>query len=73
MCIYLCTVIKLGHFIVAPANPDIMESPQGRKVPLRQAYTPDEKLNNTENYEEAIQRQFGGENTLYGRLWWDVE
>lgn len=53
--------------------PDIMESPQGRKVPLRQAYTPDEKLNNTENYEEAVKRQFGGENTLYGRLWWDVE
>lgn len=53
--------------------PDIMESPQGRAVPLRQSYTPDEALNNTENYEQAIQRQFNGENTLYGRLWWDQE
>lgn len=54
--------------------PDIMESPQGRKVPLRQSYTSDEALNNTENYEEAVERQFGQEgNTFYGRLWWDVE
>lgn len=53
--------------------PDIMESPRGRDVPLRQSYTSDEALNNTENYEEAINRQFDGENTLYGRLWWDVE
>ena len=53
--------------------PDIMESPQGREVPLRQAYTSDEALNNTENYEEAVKRQFNGENNLYGRLWWDVE
>ena len=50
-----------------------MESPQGRDVPLRQAYTSDEALNNTENYEEAVKRQFNGENNLYGRLWWDVE
>jgi hypothetical protein len=53
--------------------PSIMESPQGREVPLRQIYTSDEQLNNTENYEEAVQRQFGGENTLYGQLWWDKE
>lgn len=53
--------------------PDIMESPQGRDVPLRQSYTSDEQLNNTENYEEAVQRQFSGENNLYGRLWWDVD
>lgn len=53
--------------------PDIMVSPLGRDVPLRQSYTSDEALNNTTNYEDAIERQFGGENTLYGRLWWDVE
>ena len=53
--------------------PDIMESPRGRDVPLRQSYTADEELNNTKNYEDAVQRQFDGENTLYGRLWWDVE
>lgn len=54
-------------------HPDHMVSPQGRDVPLRQAYTSDEALNNTENYEEAIDRQFNGENNIYGRLWWDEE
>ncbi|PKD43493.1 SusD/RagB family nutrient-binding outer membrane lipoprotein [Rhodohalobacter barkolensis] len=44
----------------------------GNDVPTRQAYTSEESFNNTENYEEAIQRQFGGENTLYGKVWWDV-
>lgn len=53
--------------------PDDMVSPGGRAVPRRQSYTPDEAFNNTENYNEAIQRQFGGENNLYGRIWWDVE
>lgn len=53
--------------------PDNMVNPQGREVPLRQAYTSDEALNNTENYEEAIQRQFDGDDSIYGRLWWDVD
>lgn len=53
--------------------PDNMVSPLGRDVPLRQSYTSDEALNNTANYEDAIERQFGGKNNLYGRLWWDVE
>lgn len=53
--------------------PDMMLNPRGREVPLRQSYTSDEALNNTENYETAIERQFGGDNTLYGRLWWDEE
>ncbi|MGM0545501.1 MAG: SusD/RagB family nutrient-binding outer membrane lipoprotein [Bacteroidota bacterium] len=53
--------------------PDNMVNPEGRNVPLRQAYTSDEALNNTENYEEAVDRQFGGENTINGRLWWDVD
>ncbi len=53
--------------------PDNMVNPQGRDVPLRQSYTPDEQLNNTENYEEAVERQFSGENSIYGRLWWDEE
>ncbi|MGN8226189.1 SusD/RagB family nutrient-binding outer membrane lipoprotein [Gracilimonas sp. BCB1] len=51
--------------------PDNLVQPNGNTVPLRQSYTSDEALNNTENYEEAIQRQFGGENSIYGRLWWD--
>jgi hypothetical protein len=53
--------------------PDNMVNPQGRDVPLRQAYTSDEELNNTENYQEAVNRQFNGQNSIYGRLWWDVE
>jgi hypothetical protein len=53
--------------------PDNMVNPQGRDVPLRQAYTSDEELNNTENYQEAVDRQFNGDNSIYGRLWWDVE
>lgn len=53
--------------------PDNLVQPNGNAVPLRQSYTSDEALNNTENYEEAIERQFGGENSIYGRLWWDVE
>lgn len=54
--------------------PDNMVNPNGREVPLRQSYASEEALNNTENYNEAVQRQFGdGNNTLYGRLWWDVE
>lgn len=53
--------------------PDNMVNPQGRDVPLRQAYTSDEALNNTDNYEEAVQRQFNGDNSITGRLWWDKE
>ncbi|WP_428235114.1 SusD/RagB family nutrient-binding outer membrane lipoprotein [Gracilimonas sp.] len=53
--------------------PDNLVQPNGNAVPLRQSYTSDEALNNTENYEEAIQRQFGGENSIYGRLWWDQD
>ncbi|MDZ7681452.1 MAG: SusD/RagB family nutrient-binding outer membrane lipoprotein [Fodinibius sp.] len=36
--------------------PDNMVNPNGRDVPLRQSYTSDEELNNTKNYEEAVQR-----------------
>lgn len=53
--------------------PQTMNKPLGREVPRRLMYSSEEKFNNTENYEEAIQRQFGGENTLYGRVWWDVD
>ncbi|MCP9292393.1 SusD/RagB family nutrient-binding outer membrane lipoprotein [Gracilimonas sediminicola] len=53
--------------------PDNLVQPNGNAVPLRQSYTSDEALNNTQNYEEAIQRQFGGQNSIYGRLWWDQD
>ncbi|MEX2364870.1 MAG: SusD/RagB family nutrient-binding outer membrane lipoprotein, partial [Balneolaceae bacterium] len=44
----------------------------GNEVPTRQSYTADESFNNTANYEAAIDRQFGGDNDLYGQVWWDV-
>lgn len=52
--------------------PELVPS-DGNEVPTRQSYSSDESFNNTENYEEAIDRQFGGENTLYGQVWWDVD
>lgn len=52
--------------------PNLVPS-NGNEVPTRQSYTSDESFNNTENYEEAIQRQFGGTNSLYGLVWWDVD
>jgi hypothetical protein len=48
-----------------------LTKPQGRDVPNRQAYPNEEEFNNSTNFTEAIQRQFGGLNTLYGKLWWD--
>lgn len=42
-----------------------------RQVPTRQAYPVSEEFNNNSNFTEAIQRQFGGTNTLYGKIWWD--
>lgn len=48
-----------------------LTSPQGRAVPNRQAYPNEEEFNNNTNFEEAVQRQFGGTNDLYGKLWWD--
>lgn len=54
---------RTGHPNLVPSD--------GNEVPTRQAYTSDEAFNNTENYEEAVQRQFGGQNTLYDEVWWD--
>jgi hypothetical protein len=50
----------------------VLQSPApGVLVPRRQAYPTEEKFNNTNNYQEAIQRQFGGKDDLYQRVWWD--
>lgn len=51
--------------------PDNLVSPGGKAVPLRHAYPPNEVFNNATNYQEAVQRQFGGQDNLYGRVWWD--
>lgn len=42
-----------------------------RPVPRRNSYPASELFNNTENYKEAIQRQFGGVDLVAGRVWWD--
>lgn len=53
--------------------PELVPS-DGNEVPLRQSYHSNESLNNTANYEAAVERQFGSEgNSLYGRVWWDAE
>ena len=48
-----------------------LTAPQGKAVPTRQAYPNEEEFNNSANFEEAVQRQFGGTNDLYGKVWWD--
>lgn len=46
--------------------------PQGKDVPNRQGYPPDEVFNNGKNYNDAVTRQFAGAGDgLYGKLWWD--
>lgn len=52
--------------------PDNMVAPGGAEVPNRQIYIETEQFNNTDNYNEAVQRQFGGSESLYGNVWWDV-
>lgn len=42
-----------------------------RPVPRRNSYPANEQFNNTENYNEAVQRQFGGADNISGRVWWD--
>jgi hypothetical protein len=51
--------------------PNNLVSPGGVDVPRRQMYIESEQFNNTNNYNEAVQRQFNGEESLYGRVWWD--
>lgn len=54
--------------------PDLPNSADsGNEVPTRQSYSSTEALNNTENYEVAIERQFGGSDGLYDQVWWDVD
>jgi hypothetical protein len=52
--------------------PTNMVAPDGAEVPNRQIYIETEQFNNTDNYNEAVQRQFGGSESLYGNVWWDV-
>lgn len=52
--------------------PDNLLASGGKPVPRRQAYPANEQFNNKANYQDAIQRQFGGEDNLAGRVWWDI-
>lgn len=52
--------------------PSFSEGPginASQKIPKRWKYPSDETKNNPENAEEAIQRQFGGEDDLNGLIW----
>jgi hypothetical protein len=51
--------------------PNNLVSPGGKPVPTRLSYPDNEAFNNSENYKAAIQSQFGGQNTQYGKVWWD--
>jgi hypothetical protein len=51
--------------------PSNLVEPGGREVPRRNSYPPNEAFNNETNYQEAVQRQFGGTDGIYGRVWWD--
>ncbi|WP_373057058.1 SusD/RagB family nutrient-binding outer membrane lipoprotein [Zunongwangia sp. H14] len=53
--------------------PNDLEMPNGREIPNRLSYPENESFNNETNYEEAIERQFGGDDSIYGHVWWDVD
>jgi hypothetical protein len=49
----------------------VLTTPGGKQIPTRQGYPVEEQFNNTDNWKEAVQRQFGGKDDLYGKVWWD--
>lgn len=51
--------------------PSNLVAPGGNPIPRRQGYPSQETFNNTENYQAAVQSQFGGQDNLTGRVWWD--
>lgn len=51
--------------------PENLVAPEGAAVPNRQMYPDLEAQNNTAHFNEAVQRQFGGTDGLYGKVWWD--
>jgi hypothetical protein len=53
--------------------PDDLVAPGGAAVPNRLIYPETEQFNNSESYNSAVQRQFGGEEGLYSKVWWDVD
>lgn len=51
--------------------PDNLVEPGGAAVPARLNYPDNETFNNASSYNDAVQRQFGGEESIYGKVWWD--
>lgn len=51
--------------------PNNLVEPGGKAVPRRHSYPANEQFNNAASHSEAVQRQFGGQDNLYGRVWWD--
>lgn len=51
--------------------PSNLVAPGNKAVPNRLTYPDNEAFNNTENYKAALQRQFGGSDSQYGKVWWD--
>jgi len=60
---------RLGYPELAPAPAALLVD----EIPRRRGYTTTEFSLNRENYNAALDRQFGGEDPLDGRIWWDVE
>lgn len=50
--------------------PDNLVEPNGVEIPLRLTYPDNEAFNNSENYNDAIQR-VEGEYSIYTPVWWD--
>ncbi len=60
---------RLGYPDLAPAPAALNSSGE---IPRRHAYTNDEFSLNQDNYNAAVQSQFGGTDSIDGRVWWDV-
>src|SRR5690606_23993485 len=50
--------------------PNNFVKPNGVDVPNRLSYPDNESFNNRVNFDSAVQSQFGGEDSIYGKLWW---
>lgn len=62
---------RTGYPVLTPVNDPIGTT--GGTIPRRLYYPPSELANNGDNYTAAVQRQWGGDDDLTGRVWWDVQ
>jgi len=56
---------RTGYPVLVPPSNN-----NDRPIPRREAYPTQEEQNNSQSYNEAVQR-LGGTNDLNGRVWWD--